>query len=130
MENTKAEKQKTVVQEVAKAPVEAGKAVVDGAENVGHEVARVLVEGATVVVDAAKATASDIVTAGEHVSEDARSGFLPHTPEPVTTSTVPPLAPAAVTPVVVAPVVATTAPIAPIAVEPIADAPVILKPVA
>jgi hypothetical protein len=135
MENTEVEKQKTVVQEVAKAPAEVGKAVVDGAENVGHEVARVLVDGATVVVEAAKAAVSDIAKAGEQMSEDARHAFLPDTPELVTTSTVPASAPVAVAPVVattaaVAPVVATTTPIAPIAVEPISDTPVILKPVA
>ena len=78
-------KAKTITHEIAEAPVEAGHAVVEGVEIIGHEVAKVVVEGVTVVVDATKKAADDIAEAGKQLRrEPLVASPTPAVPHPTT----------------------------------------------
>jgi hypothetical protein len=103
-------KAKTTTREIAEAPVEAGHAVVQGVEVVGHEVAKVVVAAVTAIEDATKKAVNDIEEAGKKLrreplvvspaSETLRPNMPPVTVvTPVVTLPMDPLAPAVVAPV-------------------------------
>jgi hypothetical protein len=89
MENITGEENRTVVHEVAKVPVEVGRATAEDVETVGREIAKMVIEGATIVVYATKDAVSDIVKAGEQLGQDAKHALLPHPPEPLAPPAVP-----------------------------------------
>jgi hypothetical protein len=83
MENTVVEEKKTVPEKVVAAPVEAGSAIVDGAETVGRDVAKGVSEVATVVADGTKTVVRVIIESGEQAGRDVKHVVSPE-PEPVT----------------------------------------------
>ncbi len=82
MENTIVDAKRSAAHEGAKAPDEAGRAVVGQVEAAGREGEKLLVEAATVLVDTAKTVASGIATAADRLGATVEPP-VSRLPEPV-----------------------------------------------
>lgn len=81
MDNTVVEEKKTAPEKIVAAPAEAGAAVVQGIETVGHDLAKGVGEAATVVVDGTKTVVRVIIESGEQLGRDTKHAVSP-APEP------------------------------------------------
>ncbi len=88
MENTTTAAPPTVTEKLARAPGEAGAAIVGGTETVLRDGAKIIVHAGEVVVEATKVVIRDIADAGERLGHDARQAVSPTT-EPAKIVTIP-----------------------------------------
>ncbi len=93
MENTSIQEPKTTtVEKIVRIPVEAGTAVVQGAEIAGHDIAAGVIFGASEVVHAAKTVVGEIEAVGQQIAHDAQRATSPTTetrPSPIIPGTTP-----------------------------------------